>query len=215
MKVYHFLKTEYALLALRNRRLKISRLNELNDPFELVAATRTNKEQRPIWDAWRQKQIETWGIVCFSKTWRNSVLWSHYADRHRGMCLGFEVPNDVLIRMKYTKNRLDLDIEKLYAEGKLRKEHMQLIFKTKFSDWKYEREVRVVARLEKMDEQTGHYFHSFDDQITLTDVIAGPLFNGSEALIQESLQPADRGAKVFKARLAFQTFDVVQQLQGF
>lgn len=38
MIVYHFISSEFALKALRDRRLKISRINELNDPFEFCAA---------------------------------------------------------------------------------------------------------------------------------------------------------------------------------
>ncbi len=24
--------------------------------------------------------------------WSNPVIWAHYGDKHRGLCLGFEVP---------------------------------------------------------------------------------------------------------------------------
>jgi hypothetical protein len=41
MRLYHFLNAEYGLLNIRHRRLKIARINELNDPFEFLGvATR-------------------------------------------------------------------------------------------------------------------------------------------------------------------------------
>ncbi len=46
MIVYHFTSSEFALKALRDRRLKIARINELNDPFELCAADFTNPDVR-------------------------------------------------------------------------------------------------------------------------------------------------------------------------
>lgn len=38
MIVYHFISSEFALKALRDRRLKIARINELNDPVLFVFA---------------------------------------------------------------------------------------------------------------------------------------------------------------------------------
>lgn len=215
MKVYHFLPSQFALEDLRKRRVKISRLNELNDPFELVAADNSGKEQRTIWENWRKAQVQKWGLVCFSKTWRNPLLWSHYADRHRGMCLGFEIPDKHLIQVTYTKKRLNLDILELYEQGKLTREHMSKVFKTKFSDWSYERESRVYAQLESEDPDTGHYFHSFDDQMKLTEVFAGPLCEETESSIRASLQQEDCSANVQKTRLAFKEFQVCLQQRGF
>ena len=31
-------------------------------------------------------------ILCFSRNWDNLLLWSHYGDRHMGVCLGFDIP---------------------------------------------------------------------------------------------------------------------------
>jgi len=39
MRVFHFVNEEHGLDDLRKRRLKIAALNELNDPFELLALT--------------------------------------------------------------------------------------------------------------------------------------------------------------------------------
>lgn len=37
MRVYHFIKLEHGLDSLRDKRLKISLIDKLNDPFELLA----------------------------------------------------------------------------------------------------------------------------------------------------------------------------------
>lgn len=36
MRLYHFTSQKFGLLALKDRRLKIARINELNDPFEFL-----------------------------------------------------------------------------------------------------------------------------------------------------------------------------------
>jgi len=45
------------------------------------------------------------GVMCFSSTWKNPVMWSHYADQHRGICLGFEVPDVYRKKIKYVARR--------------------------------------------------------------------------------------------------------------
>ena len=215
MRIYHYLPAEFALKDLKERRLKISRLNELNDPFELVAVRQTEKASRKIWDSWRQDLIDRWGLVCFSKTWRNPVLWSHYGDKHKGFCLGFDVPDEKIIQINYTKNRLDLDILRLYENGKLDESHMLRLFKTKFYDWRYEREVRVYSRLDLVDVDTGFYFCDFSDEMQLRDVFVGPLCTETEDTIRSHIQPEDAMVKIVRTRLAFKTFDVVEQKLGF
>ena len=106
MRVYHFLNVDHGLDNLRHRRLRISRIIELNDPFEFLGVDLSDRTFRQaFWETKRQLS-KTNGLLCFSKTWRNPVLWEHYADKHRGLCLGFDVPKALLEKIKYVKLRL-------------------------------------------------------------------------------------------------------------
>ena len=40
MRLHYFSNAEYGLLTIRRRRLKLARINELNDPFEFWASQR-------------------------------------------------------------------------------------------------------------------------------------------------------------------------------
>jgi len=46
MRLYHFLNAEYGLLDIRHRRLKIARINELNDPFEFLGVATKSRRLR-------------------------------------------------------------------------------------------------------------------------------------------------------------------------
>jgi hypothetical protein len=35
-------------------------------------------------------------------------MWSHYGERHKGICLGFEVQDDILKSIDYTDARIQL-----------------------------------------------------------------------------------------------------------
>ena len=105
MILYHFLNAEYGLEAIKNRRLKISRIMGLNDPFEFLGVDLSDKKNRKAVKELKEYYSEKTGIVCFSKTWKNPVLWGHYADKHKGICLGFEVPEDTANQINYVNSR--------------------------------------------------------------------------------------------------------------
>ena len=94
MKLYKFMKSKYALSSLKEQRLKISRIDELNDPFEVDTIVPPNdclgKELAKL-----MKEFSTsCGLISFSKEWNNPVQWAHYADGHKGICLGFDFKDD-------------------------------------------------------------------------------------------------------------------------
>jgi hypothetical protein len=206
MRVYHFLSAEHALDNLRNRRLKIATFNNLNDPFELWAFAQPNKALRRALLRNKQEMAASYGVLCFCIDWKNPVMWSHYADRHCGMVLGFEVDETYPSKVNYRAERPLLQrVDETTVET--------LLF-TKYIGWSYEQEVRVFTRLDEMDGR-GLYFAKFSNQLALREVIAGPLCNTSTTTIKEVLHSDDMGVKVTKARLAFKSFNVVTNQQGF
>ncbi|NDP48093.1 MAG: DUF2971 domain-containing protein [Sulfuriferula multivorans] len=97
MRLYHLTTAEYAISNIGLRRLKIARFGDLNDPFELLAAELEDKDFRKAVKSWKNEFHNTKGLLCFSESWHNPVLWSHYADKHRGVCLGFDIPDEYAI----------------------------------------------------------------------------------------------------------------------
>lgn len=95
MRLYHFTSRDYGLSNLAQRRLKIATLDDINDPFELEAFSLTNAADRPTYRRFKDEWSKRFGILCFSRSWSNPVQWSHYGEKHRGMCLGFDVDDSV------------------------------------------------------------------------------------------------------------------------
>jgi hypothetical protein len=205
-RAYHFVSLQYGLDDLRHRRLKISRLDDLNDPFELWAIAQPDSRVRQALKATKEKMAQQCGLLCFSLEWHNPVLWSHYADRHRGIALGFDVDEHILKRVFYRRSRPSLKaIDVKVAD--------RLLF-TKYFDWNYEHEARIFTSLNDRDSQTGLYFADFDDQLILREVIAGPLCPTSMQELREATG-STAGVRFTKARLAFKTFRVVIDRRGF
>ncbi|MEL0623840.1 DUF2971 domain-containing protein [Marinomonas arenicola] len=113
------------------------------------------------------------GICCLSRKKDQILMWSHYADNHKGFVVEFDV-NDVVMnknKKKQTESLIGWDIEysssmPIIIVGEDRFDAVKKIFLTKSLDWEYESEYRAL----NMDEGPGVY--NFDQTI-ITKVIAG------------------------------------------
>lgn len=203
MRVFHFRSKKYGLKALEDRRLKISRIHELNDPFEFLGADLSNRDFRWAMNETKRELSKTKGLICFSKNWKNPMLWSHYADSHRGLCLEFEVPNKYLEKIKYVKERLKY-------EGTINFESMKGLLTAKFEHWSYEEEYRAFISLDPEREEEGKYFFDFCEELKLRTVIVGCNSDISRKQISELLYGLNGNVECFKARSAFTKFEVVR-----
>jgi hypothetical protein len=209
MRLYHFLNAEYGLLNIQCRRLKIGRINELNDPFEFLGMATKSASLRRRYQRLKDGLNDYMGLVCFSANWNNPVQWSHYADRHRGVCLGFEVSAQAH-KVAYIAERLLARPSAMKSEGPEAEAHVTEILTTKFEHWSYEEEYRLFLQLRERDP-SGHYFLEFDDNVALREVIVGHRCAISRDDITQALGPLARQVTSYKARLAFRSFDVVRQ----
>ena len=109
MRVYHFINTQYGLQVLLERRLKIARAHELNDPFEFMGMDLSEDTLREAMESMKDYYDRALGILCFSERWDNPVQWAHYADGHKGLCLGFDIPDEALTEVNYVDERMSVD----------------------------------------------------------------------------------------------------------
>ena len=202
MRVYHFLNEEFGLKDLVERRLKIARLMELNDPFEFLGVDLSNRDLRRVLKETKNDLSKSNGLLCFSGTWTNPLLWGHYADKHKGICLGFDVPDHHLSEVDYVRQRL-------LAPEVIDEPFMKKLLLTKFEHWRYEEEYRAYVSLK--DEIDGHYYADFSDNLSLKQVIVGDQSRITRDQISLALGDLARVVEVFRARAAFQSFKVVPQ----
>jgi hypothetical protein len=96
----------------------------------------------------------TLAVTCFSEKNDNLLIWSHYSDSHKGICLGFDLRKlylnfkiyfPALIKVKYTNKLERVDY---FAD---KKKAIINWFRIKSDCWEYEKEVRIVLTNIKMD----------------------------------------------------------------
>lgn len=219
MIVYYFTSSEFALKALRDRRLKIARINELNDPFEFCAADFCDTDTRIKLEAFKNRVNERYGVICFCENYHDPVLWSHYAGGHRGVVLVFEIPDDMAIRIDYQPGRFKLDVDAATQRGSFTESDLTQLISTKFSSWVYEKEIRMMCHLNdhfcQIDSKGKKvYFESLSlesygvDALKLTGLIRGARCDLKPADIASELLAVDT-LPVQDARLDLSSFQII------
>ena len=102
--------------------------------------------------------LEYIGVCSFSSIMEETLLWSHYADEHRGVCLTYEFPTSFLLDtqfkltvcgpVNYTSGQLTKWLQKAPIEDMALEqfaiELLHIFLKTKSPSWKYEKEARII-----------------------------------------------------------------------
>lgn len=209
MRVYYFTDEEFALSNIINKRIKISLLDDLNDPYEFLGVDLSDREFRKAFKSSRDQAAKTAGVVCFSKSWKNPLMWGHYGNKHRGICLGFDVKDEHITEVDYIPELLQPDLDMKKRFGGLDEEFVENIFRLKYEGWKYEEEVRVLVPLEEK-HPSGYYFTDFEGNMDLKEVILGPRSTTTINQVKKHLCSYKTVVRVFKSRIAFTKYEVVR-----
>ena len=118
-----------------NNRLYASRYDELNDPMEGVYLT--NPSNGNIIRLLRMEKYKT-RICSLSEDYRHTLLWSHYADSHKGCCIEVSAVNEreLPTSVRYIE---EIPVVNDMQDGKELLSHKSTV-------WEYEKEVRYFRK---------------------------------------------------------------------
>lgn len=220
--VYRFLHAQYALQSLQTQRLKVGRVSELNDPMDcaprvvnyppLPVDVLNRNFERAILD----NAATTFGLLCFSEAVDDPVVWSHYADSHRGMAFGFDFCHgEDLMPVTYEGKRCDLDYTALLdKDGHITRDALVQGFTRKAPSWKYEREHRMFVALDQCTMVGEHYFIHLP-KLALKQVVLGVRCRFNAKDISRVLE-FGHGATILRAGMNQQYYrmDIAGELTG-
>ena len=154
---------EFSLSDLINNEITVCPSKNMNDPFDSIInlwgseeqLKETCKEHKHIKNLSRSFDYFRIRSFCNGETEEalgNLLMWSHYADEHRGYCVKYKLSkhfikqdeNDSFEHMFlkpiiYRKDEEKVDISELTTIN------TDLAFATKHESWKYEKEVRLIV----------------------------------------------------------------------
>lgn len=128
-----------------NNALFLSSPKSFNDPFDCSMAVYENSVSTSDF-------LENIGIRCFGSRSDNILMWSHYADKHKGICLEFDTKH----LLRYDKAEfIRVRYRKQYPIYTTKKEiDIKSAVSYKHIDWKYEGEYRLLH-----GNSSGKMFH--------------------------------------------------------
>lgn len=158
------------ICSLKENYLWFSKIKDFNDPYEgdvlkdhnytEIDLRRFIEERRSILTTFDIQQLSTdpeayiekgmsdayngATACCFSMSNDNMLMWSHYADKHQGICLEFDILRDttnvfrMLCQVKYTNTRESCN----YIRDSF--SYLRCFALTKSTDWSYEKEYRAI-----------------------------------------------------------------------
>lgn len=182
-RVYRYLPLDYGLEALQQDRFKVGRMQELNDPFDCFPRlTNGSLDQGEASVSLPSSFLHTFasqlGLICYSARVTDPVIWSHYAEAHKGIAIGFDfTENYGLRRVEYREERFELDVRGI-VEAKNGGGVADLIevlskaFTVKATSWGYEEEYRRFRPLDNLFLYGRHYFERLPCGI-LREVVIG------------------------------------------
>lgn len=85
------------------------------------------------------------GLCCFSSNPKKILMWSHYADSHRGVCIKFDISKDVNLfeftqRINYSWRYPKFD----YIKDRKKEKELAVRLFAKSRHWEYEEEIRTI-----------------------------------------------------------------------
>jgi hypothetical protein len=212
-RLYHFTKAKHAFDNLRNRRLKIAQLDDLNDPFELKSVNLCDPVHAQAFDGtdtregFKAEMARRYGVLCFSEDKADVLQWAHYADSHKGICLGFDVSGSEgkFGRVLYVSERFPFPKQ-------LDEPFMWKLLSTKSEVWKYEKEWRVFLRLKEgiWNKGAGRvlYFADFGAELVLQEVILGAVNKNTAREVHNAIQGYPETVDVTRMHLSCSTFEL-------
>ncbi|MEO8410362.1 MAG: DUF2971 domain-containing protein [Propionivibrio sp.] len=92
------------------------------------------------------------GVLSFAERWDCPLMWSHYADEHRGLCIEYDASDSAFVNLRPVDYRRPRSIKvsdliewKIKQSASARQKIAETFFLAKAPQWRYEREWRDVT----------------------------------------------------------------------
>lgn len=145
-------------------------------------------------------------VTCFAESWKTLLLWSHYADSHKGLCIEYDTS-----LMGNLRNFLFPVIyqDELYDATKdfcTNNENLFNFLFFKSEEWKYENEWRIAVIEEQLskllyDKESKRYKYNLKDCISA--VYIGLKADDNKI---EQIKNAGKDFKIYKTKLSSTKF---------
>lgn len=198
--------------------MKFSKPSEFNDPFDfcptqcselppgILPHAVTSELNRSL----QQAHSQVSGVACFTTHPDKMLMWSHYGDQHKSVCVGFD--SDVLLK-QIPKNSegcpLYSEIRKVeYLNTRPAGDDKEFIF-AKSEEWIYEDEYRIISTAQKGNPQWGPGVWEISPSSIKEVIIGAKVEPWLQNEIVSLIKSANSSIELKKVILHTHTYDLV------
>jgi hypothetical protein len=137
---------------------------------------------------------ENGGIFSMSAKRDNLLMWSHYADYHRGICVEFKTTGGKLFGCDIRNIDYDDKYPKFTVYDDMDVERVRKYICTKSLDWEYEEEWRILYK------RTGCQFFLSENEELSGVILGARISRRNKELVLKCLSENNCKAKLYQAR---------------
>jgi hypothetical protein len=156
MKVYKYrFFNDNTKSILKTEEFFFANWEDMNDPMEGFFEYYDEEHTSDIIQALKDAK-NNYGICCFSKESNNILLWSHYADNHKGICIEIDIDDNICANQEITFEDLKYksNIPNL-IESSNQTDKAKWLLSRKTILWNYEKEIRAFCKGSKALHKIG------------------------------------------------------------
>lgn len=184
-------------------------IKTLMDGFDQRLIENLNEENKEYQELFYERQNLCYGILCLTFKWNSILMWSHYADCHRGFCVGFhkgKLEDSGFFGKGGPVNYED----QLPKIDPLEDDLMRTGFvetHTKAKDWEYEQEYRLFVTNGGELKQSQRIVVVPDE--FYAELILGMNFPKDEVSIMRKIA-TEKGIKLYQAKKSPDMFELLR-----
>ncbi len=173
-----YLGTSYSFNQLKNH-IEHDDNPELNKIIDLIFSQLKGKD----WEEFRNEASKEVVFCSFSKKKDDILMWSHYADEHKGMVIGFDASYfNCLWEIQYQDQRVLIPLTSMLNPIN-RKKTAEMIIRTKYTTWKYEKEWRQIIPTSMVNSNGDILTRRFEPDAVKSIILGYKVDNVQEAQI--------------------------------
>jgi hypothetical protein len=142
-----------------------------------------------------QDSLDDTKIYCLTASPTSILMWSHYAEYHRGICLGFDAKVGTIFgrasKVEYVDKRLVIN---LLADNPDYKANVRKSFFEKSKDWHYEEEYRILS-------PDDNYIHHYEPHDLKKIIFGAKISQEDKATVMQWYEELDFQPELFQAQL--------------
>lgn len=161
-----------------------------------------------IKDTYKKMNLSRLGLLSLSSKKNDLLMWSHYANSHQGIVIGFNKNHEYFKQNKSFKDYEGLlkIVKYQYKKPKVYlMEDREFLF-TKSNHWKYEKEYRMIKKLENLIKIGDIYVDKFPKDLISSVIFGLKISEEYKQKILDTLSKTNMSIKFFDTQINFEEY---------